>query len=152
MVKETRSRKIVKPTFEAVLNAQERLRAKLNELIKENRCLKDEKERLEFMQLLAHATLGLGVNQIVKLNATAAVCIRENVEVTCRWLASQKENVVLVPLCLYKSKPYCKAAIHFLWQCVLDNLYYVFPLALDKSISMSKEKDEAVQTKGYMVE
>ena len=46
---ETKSRKIVKPTFEAVFNAQELLRKKFDELVKENRPIKDEKERDVFM-------------------------------------------------------------------------------------------------------
>lgn len=152
MSKEIQSRRIIKPTFEAVLNSQERLRVKLETLIKEDRCLTDENERSEFMRLLSHATLGLGINQKVWFISSYGGHIRSNVEVTGRWLAAQTKNVVPVPLELYKNKPQFKTSIHLLWQCFLDNLYFVFPLALEKSISMSKEKDETTSSKGYVVD
>ena len=157
MKKETGSRKIVKPTFEACLNAQEQLRVKLNELINENRCLKDENERSEFMRLLAHATLGLGVNERIDLSATYGLYIRNNLEITARWVADQTSNKIYVPFQLsaynihdQRQKPNFK--IVAVWRAILRGLYSVFPIALDRAASMSKEKEDTAQSKGYQID
>ena len=158
---EIKSRKIIKGTFEATLSSQERLREKLDALIEENRPIKDSVERSEFMRLLAHATLGLGTNQEIRYHIPngyePSFCsIRRDFETTARWLAYQKTNVVHVPMELYSGKretdeKIVDLPIKFLWQVLLENLFSIFPLALDRSMSMSKEKDENIKSSGYTI-
>lgn len=157
MTKKTGSHKVVKPTFEAVLNAQEQLRVKLNELINENRCLRDKEERSEFTRLLAHSTLGLGVNEKIELESRYGLYIRNDLEITARWVADQTSDKIYVPIFLsaydvrdQNHEPNFK--ISSVWKALQRGLYSVFPVALDRAVGMSKEKEDTAQSKGYQID
>lgn len=155
MTQEKSSRKILKATMEAVFQSQERLRKHLDELVKENRCLKDQQERDTFFREVSYSTLGLGIEQIIEYKTKEYSGIRKDVETVARWLAYQTTNKVIVPLELYKpgneqykeEVPICK-----LWQVLRDNLFSVFPLSLDRACSISKERDEQIRSKGYAIQ
>lgn len=144
-MKEEKTLEIKKLTFEAVQSAQELLRQKLNELIDEQRCIKDEEERTLFMKLLGFSTLGLGLNVHVSMVTKSHVGFRTNVEWVARWACSQKTNFVYVPIDLarpiYQDNAEPNAEMTDVWKTILHYLYTVFPKALDKSMSMSKERE-----------
>lgn len=137
MEKKKSSHIIIKPTFEACLSSQERLRLKITELIDTNQPIQSEEERSEFIRLLAHSTLGLGTFKkfIIILDQTYHF---GNVESTARWLAIQTQNKVIIPGDMQRanSPPY---DIKFFWEKLLELLFSVYPEALQKSISMSRE-------------
>jgi len=160
MKKEPKTRVVVKGTFEATLSAQEMLRKKIIELRDENRALADEDERSLFMRLVAHGTLGLGTNHIISIQIpnSGGTGIRECFEKTIRWAAKQTTNKVFIPHNLsklfakgeYNNQP--NSDINIIWDVILDGCFSVFPLALDKAMSMSKERDERHGDDEYQVE
>lgn len=152
-------RRLVKATFEATLNSQEKLRLKLDDLIKEGRCILDEEERSYFMQLLAHSTLGLGA----RYNVTYAVRdssdggfvgLHTNLDHFARWLCYQTSEMVDVPQNLqhYHRTSDIRVGsvpIKNLWEVLLHEYLNVFSEALDRSIGMSKERDERVGSDSF---
>jgi len=128
---------IFKGTFEAVDNSQQQFRRHLETLIKENRPLKDEEEKTLFYRELSHSTLGLGVFKVYNIQLERMYRFG-NVESTARWLAGQTDKMVVIPGDCGKVDSF-PVKIKVLWEKLLDLLYFVFPNALDKSISMSKE-------------
>jgi hypothetical protein len=150
------SKEISKYTLEAVFQAQESIRKHLDVLIEENRCLKDDGERDLFFRELTYSTLGLGVKFVIfyripqeflQQKYIGYVGIRRDVETTARWLGDQKEHMVMVPLELYTSNTLnenerVKVPIGYLWKFLKENLFSVFPLAIDRACRMSKEREE----------
>lgn len=131
---------VTKPTFSAVHSAQETLRIFLEELIQKNRSLKPD-ERSRYYDLIASSTLGLGVNRGFKIYIDCQIFRFGNIESASRWLGQQKENMACIPP-IYGNKGSQKVDISFFWSTLLDELFYIFPLALDRAISMSKEDTE----------
>ena len=161
-MKESKSRVVVKGTFEAVLGAQEMLREKLIELRDENRPIHDETERSAFMRLIAHSSLGLGTNHLIRLHIPlehgGGTGIRDHYEKVVRWAAKQTSNQVYIPVelqHLYAKGDYDRPGnidISLLWDVLLDACFSVFPLALDRAMSMSKERDERTGDDEYEVD
>jgi hypothetical protein len=151
-------RRVVKATLEAVFLAQERLRKHLDVLIEDDRCLNDTDERDIFMREMAYSTLGLGTDHKIQISVPDHCGLRKDVETIGRWLAYQNSNMVYVPMELFdrnyhisgKQEP--KIPIRVLWTVLRDNLFSIFPLALDKAASMSKERDETSKGKGYVID
>ena len=153
-MKEESEKQIAKLTFEAVQSAQEQLCAKLYELIEEKRCIKNVEEKNLFMKLLGYATLGLGTNTKALLSTSGGVKFRVNVEWVARWSANQTENRVFIPQDLNlpvsgDSTP--NAEMVDVWKCVLHYLYNVFPKALDRSMSMSKERESKTGESSFVI-
>ena len=146
-----KTQRLVKATFEAVLNAQEQLRKKLDVLIKENSPIKDEEERNLFFSLLAHSTLGLGVNKKYILYVDRYYSVG-NIESAARWLAYETDANIQTPENYNDRAVSPKTPISFFWTELRNQLFFVFPEALNKSMSMSKEKSEQPQTSGYKIE
>lgn len=131
---------VTKPTFSAVHQAEEELRVFLEELIQGNRSLSpDERER--YYNLLASATLGLGVGRDFRIFIGHKIYRHGTVESCARWLGTQKENMVCIPGDM-GNPPSQKIAISIFWSKLLDELFHIYPLALDRAISMSKEDTE----------
>jgi len=68
---------------------------------------------------------------------------------------NQKTPLVRIPLHLYKSgqeRYNAQAPIGLLWQVLNDNLFSVFPLALDHAVRMSKERDEKGGEKSFSID
>ena len=129
---------VFKPTFEACESMQQQLRRHLETLIKENRPLENEEERTLFYKELSHATLGLGTYKVFNIQLDQGMFRYGNVESIARWLAGQTNNMVVIPGdCGKINSP--PTEIKILWRKLLDLLYFVFPNALDKSLSMSRE-------------
>ena len=146
-----KTQRLVKMTFEAVLTAQEEFRKKLDVLIKENRPIRDEDERDLFFSLLAHSTLGLGVNQKYSIYLDRYYSVG-NIESAGRWLAYETDVMIQTPKIFNEGMVTPETPISFFWEELRNQLFYVFPMALDKSMSMSKEKSEQPQTSGYQIE
>ena len=173
MTEEKTGKRIVKATLEAVFKSQERLRKHLEQLIQENRPLNNSDERDLFFRELTYSTLGLGSNHQIIFNTSSllsseleavtkcnsdtkdgcqigGVYIRNNLEWTARWLAYQDASVVRTPM----SSSYHAHAnfpIGLLWNCLLDNLFYVFPVALERATNLSREQDEKNKTRGFVI-
>ena len=148
----TKTQRLVKATFEAVLNAQEQLRKQLDIFIKENRPIKDEKERELFFSLLAHSTLGLGLNQKFSIYAGNRYYSVGNIESAARWLAYETDSKIQSPKNYNEGDITPETPINIFWEELRNQLFTVFPEALNKSMSMSKEKSESPQTTGYIIE
>jgi len=151
-------RRLLKATMEACFTCQEKLRKHLDNLIEKNRPIKDATERDLFMREFVYSTLGLGLSQKIsyKLPSKDITLIRNNLEVYARWLSYQKTSMVKVPVFLYSNEFGMKNEVYDveikdLWECLLDNLFSVFPLAIDRACSMSKERDEQQRGKGYSI-
>lgn len=144
---------VLRATFEAVFSSQERLRKHLDELIAENRPLKDEAERDLFMRELSYATLGFGFELNIIYYGHSAL-IRKDIETTARWLSYQTSNIVNTPLELYGRPDSVteNLPIHRLWRFLQEHLFTIYPLALKHSVSMSREQEGQKKTTGYKVE
>jgi hypothetical protein len=129
---------VYKPTFEAVENTQQQLRRHIEQLIQENRPLKDETEKTLFLKELAHSTLGLGTFKKFSIYIDRSYDLG-NVESTARWIASLTKSTVIINKEGYSSSP--SIEIHKLWEKCLELLYFVFPLALSEAIRMSRETE-----------
>lgn len=156
MTDDRSSKKIVKATLEATFGAQERLRKHLDVLIEENRPLKDSAERDLFLRELTYSTLGLGKDFQINLNIPGEYLgIRKDLETVGRWLAYQQTKEVWVPMDLYKNlyrnSREKNVEIKFLWRMFLENLFTVFPHAIDRAMSLSKEQSEGQKSKGFQV-
>lgn len=145
--------KVSRPSFDAVFNTQEALRVLLDKLIEENRPLTDDKERKDFFQHIAYATFGLGKDVVLTFNdGKGGAYLSKDIETVCRWAAYLDSAEVVVPDCLNKRvERSTTVPIRDLWRCIRDNLFSVFPLALERSFGMSKEQEAQVQSKGVMV-
>lgn len=128
--------KALRATFEDVLVFQEKMRKKLDTLIAENRPLNGKKERDEFMGILARSTLGLGTNVYVQASSSGGVHDLGSVEVAARWLAYQEEKKIKLVGAFSSSN----IEIGELWGILRDALFRVWPLALDRSTSISAER------------
>jgi len=130
---------VTKPTFSAVYQAEEELRVFIEKLIEENRPLTPD-ERKHYYNLLASSTLGLGVGRDFRIFIDTIFRFG-TVESTGRWLGQQTENMICIPGDM-GNQPSNKIPIGVFWSKLLDELFHIFPLALDRAISMSKEDTE----------
>lgn len=127
-------------TFEATEQIQQKLRRHIEKLIKENRPLKDEEERTLFYKELSHSTLGLGTKIPAKIFIEHLYEIG-TAEFFARWVAKQTEKDIIIKKDGFPDSP--SFEIKIAWEKLLDLLFAVFPHALDKSISMSRELDSS---------
>jgi len=127
--------KALRATFEDVLVFQEKMRKKLDMLIAENRPLNGETERDTFMEILARSTLGLGGKTMVSVGVAGAYDLG-SVEEAARWLAYQEKKKVKLEGPFHPSD----IEIGKLWKILRSTLFRVWPLALDRSTSISAER------------
>lgn len=148
--------KVLRATFEAVFAAQERIRKHFDFLIKEDRPIKDEEERELFFKELCYATLGHGHDLIVELRHpdVNGVFFRKDIETVLRWMAYQTGDAVLVPLQLHGEHQEMKEKMpyYIVWNHLRDQLFSVFPRALEHSVTMSREQDGQRKPSGFEVE
>jgi len=128
---------IIKPTFSAVHHSQQLFIKLLMQLIKENRGL-TEQEWDTYQDLLATSTLGLGVNKEFKIFIEGTIYHYGNIESVARWIASQTTNKIHIPSD-YGAAASPSIEIKIFWEKLLELLYFVFPVALDTAVKMSKE-------------
>lgn len=143
MSPEKTPRRVVKATMEAVFQAQEQLRKHVTELSSNNRVIRDESERDLFFRELAYATLGFGVDEIID-NIPGINEI--DVETLARVLAMKTDTKFV------DEKYNTEITIGEAWSILLSALFSVYPIALSKAVSMSKERDEQTKSKGYVVD
>lgn len=154
-----KTRRIARATLEATFKAQEKLRKHLDILITENRSITDEKEKDLFYRELVYSTFGLGKDVIMKLNVKGkkgefATVFRKDVETVGRWLADQNSNLVDVPLQINSGRSdeiLQDVEIGVLWKAFKDQLFTVFPLAIERATNLSREQDSKKHTKGYTI-
>ena len=135
-------RRVVKATMEAVFQAQEQLRKHIMELASSNRVIRDNVERDLFFRELAYATLGFGIDEII---GDIPGFNDVDVETLARHLAME-HRTLLVDEKYGEDKTIGQA-----WGMLLGGLFSVFPIALSKAVSMSKERDEQTKSKGYVI-
>jgi hypothetical protein len=137
--------KVLRASFEDTIKNRERLLALINKLTEENRQL-GESERPEFIQLLARCTLGLGTRLgTIRLigkdkNGIGRCHDFAHVEEFARWLAFAESNKVMVDDMEFD--------IAKLWHILRDNLFLVFPLALERAMAQSGERVKHEQQGG----
>lgn len=150
--KEKPESQIIKRTFEYTLQQQEELRDTLMTLIEEDRCL-TENERSPYFQQLSRATIGLGrdIPYSVEIEANSGKERIGSVEYVGRFLGMQfKTPVSFSRLNSITQKRYiADVPIGKLWESLLDGLFNVFPLALDRSSAMSKEHEQQLGSDSY---
>ena len=136
-------RRVVKATMEAVFQAQEQLRKHITELAVSNRCIRDDAERDLFFRELAYATLGFGIDEIA--GDIPGMGNDIDVETLARLLAMEHRTLIV------DEKYGEDKTIGQAWGMLLGGLFSVFPIALSKAVSMSKERDEQTKSKGYII-
>ena len=136
---------VTKRTMEDVFRYQEKLRKLIEELIEENRPL-DTLEIDDYYYLIAHSTMGLGVSKMIKLNVPDSIELG-TCEYVARWMGRQK--TIQVPVTLPGSLVTHILPIRQLWEPLLYSLFEVFPLAIEKSASMSRESDATLGGDAY---
>lgn len=137
------SKEISKYTLEAVFSAQESLRKHLEILIENNSPISDSDERDLYMREITYATLGLGVREKVRFFQQPGPGWIDfgTVESFARYLAYRKDNPVIIKVGQMgvKSQP---IPIRELWAQLQSKLFSIYPLAIDRACSMSKEREE----------
>lgn len=136
---------VTKRTMEDVFRYQEKLRKLLEELITEKRAL-DTTEVDDYYYLVGHATMGLGVSKILKISDPEYIELG-NVEYFARWMGRQKTTPVQVTE--EGSSKNHHIHISMLWEVLLCGLFAIFPLAIEKSASMSRESDATAGGDAY---
>ena len=159
MDQEQSSKKIVKYTLEAVFSAQERLRKHLDQLIKENRPIKDENERDRFFRELTYSTLGLGAVETEFMTpGSGRMFYVLNLDGFVREFTYYNDKIV--------SKEYIgndhantkstdnntSLPISEMWNLIKMHLFAIFPKAIDRATSISKETSDKGKSTGYKVE
>lgn len=160
MIEETSSKKISRDTLEAVFQSQEKLRKHLDTLIKEDRCLKDDEERNLFFRELTYSTLGFGTEHYFHIKVFDDLGIEEwgTVEYEARKLALATQNSFIrkhpsinFQGCEEDTRE-VNIPISRLWYILLHNLLNIFPEAIMKATSLSREQEEGGKSKGYKVD
>lgn len=137
---------VTKRTMEDVFKFQEKLRKLLESLILENRCLKPD-EIDDYHYLIAHALLGQGVSKVFRIETPSGFIDLGTVEFMARWMARQTKTPVNITL--PGSVQTHHIIIKFLWEKLLDYFFEIFPSAIEKSASMSRESDATIGGDGY---
>ena len=155
--------------LDAVNQSQLDLRRHVKQLIEENRCLQSEDEREYFHFIFPYCTLGLAVNTpIIKFlhhsynekgeKVSGFLALETHLEAFARWLADRSDNLVrFTDTGIYYGKGteetvYYDMEIKNLWNMLLNGLYRVFPIAIQRATSMSKGIEEKTGDKGYSID
>jgi len=146
---------VLRATLEAVMSSQEKLRLHLDELISNNQIIRTEIERATLMREISYSTLGFGSDIIIKFplpNSPGKSAIQKDIETTIRWLSYQKCSTVQVPDILMGTTTATRPVeIGKIWECIRDNLFSVYPIALQHACQMSKEQEGQRKAAGYNI-
>ena len=132
-------------TLEDTHQYQEKLRLKLDRLIKENRPLKDEEERKELFDLLSHATIGLGNKPVIIRLAETKNIIEIPLFEQFISVLFYYDNVLIDDDFFFEltgKKIPCLVNIATLWKHTRNHLLGVFPDAKAMAIRLSKEREK----------
>lgn len=153
---ESKGKRIIKPTLSAVLHAQEQLRKHISMLIKENRPIANEKERALFLREWNYATLGFGKDYDVEysIQGIDGPADRHGTDYFARVMSmrANKEKEYHQRGDLMRPANDVIVPISFHWKALLSGAFEVFPYAIDRASSMSKEQETTSRTKGFKVE
>ena len=150
MTKSRESDELSKPTFEACFGCQEELRKFINKHTETNTPVSTTNERDKFFALLASSTLGEGSSMLFSVLIGEKIYSIKSVELAARWLADQTEPSIFIPG-RFGNRASPVVDISILWRALLEHLYLIFPVALSKALSMSKEDTRNKQSDGYRV-
>ena len=149
MTKQPQSQ-IMRPTMEAVRQAQEKLRVHLDELAAHNRPITTETERQSFLAEWVYSTLGLGVNHGVHIVDGLILSGGASIEVIARWASYLSTNEVMLPLELFTRSE--TVPISRIWVTIRNCLFQIYPLAIERSCSISKEYEPNSERGGYEID
>jgi len=130
----------MRATFEDTSSAQEKLRQTLDMLIAENRPLKDDDERKKMFKLYNDCFLGLDGQKVVKqfIMYPSGRCVQvDDYGQMIRSLCYQKDTMMKISF--FGDYGDEVIPIRDIWMSVRDIAFSLFPIAIDKAISMSKE-------------
>jgi hypothetical protein len=128
-------------TYEDTLNRQEELRKKLDQLIQENRCIKDDKEREKMFHLFGDCFLGEDGNKKIPYFIQYPTGIIINVDdfgQTIRLLCYEKQNTIPITFFSYKGNQ--TTTIQEVWKAIRNIAFSLFPIAQNKAVTISKEQ------------
>jgi len=131
-------------TLEDTFQNQEKLRENLDELERENRPIKDEEERKKLFDLIAHSTFGLGVQKSDPIPfPDGKIRFIKNIEKTTRYILYIKDTQIKKEdlFFIFNEEIHTNIEIKFLWNALKFELFAIFPEALNKAASMSKERE-----------
>jgi hypothetical protein len=90
--------------------------------------------------------MGLGTSKMLKVSIPEFIELG-NTEYVARWMGRQKTTPVLVTE--MGSSVTHHVSIHILWEVLLCSLFEIFPIAIEKSASMSRESDATAGGDAY---
>lgn len=128
-------------TYEDTLNRQEELRKKLDQLIQENRCIKDDTEREKLFHLFGDSFLGEDggkeISYFMRYPPGTMIKI-EDFGQTIRLLCYEKKNTIPITFFGYHGNE--TTQIQEIWKAIRTIAFGLFPVAQNKAVSMSKEQ------------
>lgn len=152
---DTKNKRLVRPTLSAVLHAQKQLRVHLTKLAMENRPLADEEERVLFLREWDYATLGFGKDFEAKVRIegynrySKEFCTDYLARMLSMWTKNE-EIIHQEPNNSYPDSE-IKVPISKYWNGLLNGAFCVFPYAIERATSMSKEQESSNRTKGFKI-
>lgn len=132
---------VARKSFEKVKENQEKLRKKIDKLIKEERPIKDEEERTEFLDMLEWACLGHDGNEPYEVEVNGSIYKIGSVGLFIRYLLYQDKEEIKLPD--FPEAPQAVSGVSKkigpIWKTIRYELFSVFPTALQDSFSKSPE-------------
>ncbi|HUS98898.1 MAG TPA: hypothetical protein VMY59_01085 [Candidatus Thermoplasmatota archaeon] len=128
-------------TYEDTLNQQEELRKKLDILIQENRCVKDDKEREKLFHLFGDCFLGEDgekkIHYFMRYPPGIIIEVDDFGEMI-RLLCYECETMIPISFFGYHSNQ--SVPIRDVWRAIRNIAFGLFPVAQNKAVSISKEQ------------
>lgn len=129
--------KALRATFEDVIVNQEKMRRKLEGMIDDNRPIRSESDRAEFLKLLYRSCLGLEAKTIFSFQGAKAVYFRCPFDKVISELMYHNDSDKFK---LTQNEVEETVEMRTIWKAVLVHLYYIWGLARDRASSMSVER------------
>lgn len=128
-------------TYEDTLNRQEELRKKIDQLIQENRCVKDDNEREKLFQLFGDCFLGEDggrkISYFMRFSSGIVVDVNDFGQ-TIRLLCYIDTDMIPASFFGYHDKK--TIPIRDVWIAIRTVAFSLFPIAINKAVPMSKEQ------------
>lgn len=128
-------------TYEDTLSQQEELRRKLDQLIKENRCIKDDQEREYLFHLFGDCFLGEDGAKKIPFFILYPPGKRIQVDdfgQMIRLLCYEEKN--MIPVTFFNEQGNQILMIRDVWIAIRKIAFSLFPISQNKAVSMSKEQ------------
>ena len=128
-------------TYEDTLNRQEELRKKLDQMIQENRPVKDDTEREKLFHLFGDCFLGEDggkeISYFMVFPPRTIVNIKDYGQ-TIRLLCYENKNTISISFFGYQGNE--TAPIKDIWKAIRNIAFALFPIAQNKAVGISKEQ------------